>query len=553
MTELTREKRKELGVFYTPSDLCQVLSDWVVRSPSDKVLEPSFGGCGFLESTIKSLEQLGNVTPLKSVYGADIDPNAFNYLSQKVGGLTDVNISNFVLEDFLKLKLSDFSTTKFDAVIGNPPYVSLHNMSLEQRESCFEILKESQYVRKSIGRNASLWAYFILHSLSFLKNGGRAAWVLPSSLLHAEYAKETIGVYRSHFKNIKIVKLYERYFRDSGADEISIILLADGFEKVASDGCSVSYTFSEDIESIVRNIEGEVTLGIDENYRHSLISENCKRYLRDCKERSLVKQFGEVAKIRIGMVTGHNKYFVVNGEDIKNNGIALHDTGLVVSKFSQLNGVFHNKNRHKVLIDKNDRCLLINPTKINRKNSNIRKYLARISKENRKRNRTFKKRLDWYAPDDFLYPDAFVSYMVHHGPRVVVNCSNINCTNSIHRAYFLNKYTALQKKSIACLMLSSITKLTAELEGKVYGSGVLKLEPSAIKKLDLFYSDDLVEEVSKYVKELDQLLLEDKEYEATFLVNRIISRSMNIPMAVFKEFQLAVELLREDRYRGLKK
>ena len=52
------EMRKELGAYYTPSALSQVMSDWAIRKPTDKILEPSFGGCGFLESCEKSL--MGN-------------------------------------------------------------------------------------------------------------------------------------------------------------------------------------------------------------------------------------------------------------------------------------------------------------------------------------------------------------------------------------------------------------------------------------------------------------------------------------------------------------
>lgn len=39
------------------------------------------------------------------------------------------------------VKPDDFSVDKFDVVIGNPPYVSMHNMKLEQRQSCEKILK----------------------------------------------------------------------------------------------------------------------------------------------------------------------------------------------------------------------------------------------------------------------------------------------------------------------------------------------------------------------------------------------------------------------------
>ena len=42
------EDRRILGAYYTPERLSQLLTDWAIRHVDDTVLEPSFGGCGFL-------------------------------------------------------------------------------------------------------------------------------------------------------------------------------------------------------------------------------------------------------------------------------------------------------------------------------------------------------------------------------------------------------------------------------------------------------------------------------------------------------------------------
>ncbi|MBF4333571.1 SAM-dependent methyltransferase, partial [Vibrio anguillarum] len=164
------------------------------------------------------------------IYGVDIDEHAFQILDSKFVNYIDKK-KRFILKDFIQVNSSEFLTNEFNVVLGNPPYVSMHNMTNEQRKSCDKVLRNSPFSAKTMGRNASLWAFFLLHSLAFLKEGGRVAWVLPSSLLHADYAEKLLEVHQKHFKQIKILKLAERFFKEEGAKETSIILLAEGFHK----------------------------------------------------------------------------------------------------------------------------------------------------------------------------------------------------------------------------------------------------------------------------------------------------------------------------------
>ncbi|TOM80467.1 SAM-dependent methyltransferase, partial [Vibrio parahaemolyticus] len=217
-----------MGAYYTPAALSQVLADWAILQADQDILEPSFGGCGFFESSIARLHELGCSTPEKQLYGVDIDEHAFEILNKKFSKSVDVN-QRFILKDFIQVKPIEFSVHKFDVILGNPPYVSMHNMTDEQRLSCDNVLRNSPFSKHTMGRNASLWAFFLLHSLEFLKEGGRVAWVLPSSLLHADYAEKLVQIHQRHFEKIKVLKLAERFFKEEGAQETSIILLAQGF------------------------------------------------------------------------------------------------------------------------------------------------------------------------------------------------------------------------------------------------------------------------------------------------------------------------------------
>lgn len=552
MSPHTQNIRKQLGAYYTPIDLSQVLSDWAIRSTTDKVLEPSFGGCGFLEACVESFKKVGNDTPENYLYGADIDVRAFDFLSDKLGSLIDVQRGNFKRKDFLKIKPKSFGKELFEVIIGNPPYVSLHNMDEKQRKSCFDILEGSSFAGKTIGRNASLWAYFLIHTMDFIAEDGRVAWVLPSSLLHANYAQAVLDMHKKHFREIKVIKLYERFFQESGADEVSVILIADGFtRKERSTPTPISYNVSEDIVGLEQAMYSQGTVIDNDNYKYHLLGDEVLQQYEHLSDSKICSSFGDVAKVLIGMVTGDNKTFIVNQQTKDKLNLEDKDLKPVISKFSQLTGFTHDMRKHKKLTEKNQRCLLVNPTNLDERHTPVRSYLATVPKLARKTNKTFPKRPNWFSPDDKLYPDAFLSYMIHKGPRLVINSAGVNCTNSIHRVFFTEKLSFKQKRAIAISLYSSFSQLSAELEGRSYGSGVLKLEPTPAKKIQFLLSDGIVEALNNNFSHINNLLLKNESSKAKVLIDSIICKSENLDINVFQSMSLAINQLRKERYQGL--
>lgn len=549
----SRTHKKALGAYYTPTNLSKVLCEWALRSPYDTALEPSFGGCGFLEASIKRLSELGSINAISQLYGADIDPTAFDFLSKKIGKQEGI-LRQFLFNDFLQVEPNDYGGVAFDVVLGNPPYVSLHNMSKNQKVSCFKLLKNSAFAKGTIGRNASLWAFFLLHSLSFIKPGGRSAWVLPSSLLHADYANEVLKVFSRHFSLVKVVKLSERFFQNEEADEISVILFADGFSKEKKSAVNIGFTSvygAEELEQLC----GDRGLSSvkNNNYKHTLISKKALSEFNKIAASKNTILLGNSAKIIIGMVTGDNKSFVIDKQTVNKYNIQDDDLKPVIGRFSILNGLIHTNSRHKKAQIENKKAYLICPQNINIKKSNIRNYLSRIPRSNRKDNRTFAKRSAWFYPDDGKYPDAFLTYMIHKIPRIVINQSKINCTNSIHRVFFNKNVKARERKAIAISMLSSYSQLSAELEGRAYGSGVLKLEPSAAKKIQIIITPKLIDIFNEKASLVDKILKDELFEVAQKIIDELIAEEIGISIDIMKTFSLAVEELRNGRYMGLTK
>ncbi|HGY5238496.1 TPA: N-6 DNA methylase [Aeromonas salmonicida subsp. pectinolytica] len=560
MNPHSRLKKRELGAYYTPPELSKVLADWAITRSTYNILEPSFGGCGFFDSCVKRLSELGCKDPAARLFGVDIDKNAFDILHKKFNTKLPTD-KRFLQNDFIRVEPNDFSVTEFDVVIGNPPYVSMHNMKNEQRLSCENVLKKSPFAASTIGRNASLWAFFILHSLSFLREGGKKAWILPSSLMHADYAKKVIEVHKKHFNSIRIIKLAERFFRSEGAEEVSVILLADGFHKDPSNVCELFIYSVDTLDELHRAIyerKSSQKIEID-NYKVSILSERIKKTYTEISNAQYSKPLSHYFDIKIGMVTGANKYFVIDKKTIDENSLPNASLKPIIGRFSSLIGLKHTKHRQKKIQVDGHRSYLLNPTEEQMSicNSPVKKYLSNISQEEIVKNRTFAKRKNWFEPDygiDSLISDGFMSYMTHVGPRIVINQARVNCTNSIHKIIFHDKSASFKfKLAVSVSLLSSYSQLSSEIEGRSYGSGVLKIEPTSGKRIKIILTEECIESLCTLVP-LIEAKLNDADYDGVYsLVDNALVINGLLTVEQCNILADGVRELRNERYKGAKK
>jgi hypothetical protein len=82
--EFHPEAPNALGAYYTDVQAADFLVAWAVRSPNDRILDPSFGGGVFLRSASRRLRSRRG-SPGKNVCGVEIDPGAPVHLRKAHG------------------------------------------------------------------------------------------------------------------------------------------------------------------------------------------------------------------------------------------------------------------------------------------------------------------------------------------------------------------------------------------------------------------------------------------------------------------------------------
>ena len=74
-------------------------------------------------------------------------------------------------------------------------------------------------------------------------------------------------------------------------------------------------------------------------------------------------------------------------------------------------------------------------------------------------------------------PDLFLTYMNHDRPRLIANDARVAILNSIYGVVIHPGLKKLGRELLPIACLNSVTLLGAEMVGRAYGGGLLKLEP----------------------------------------------------------------------------
>lgn len=465
-------RRRELGIFYTPRSAAALLARWAIRTPKDTVLEPSFGGCTILEAAVDRLRSLGCQTPPQQLFGFDIDGSAFTHL-RRIFGQDDSR--QFCQQDFLQVTPGQPMVT---ALIANPPFVSYHRMTEKQRD----VVRAWRDAHSpGFPMTASLWAYFITHALSFLTAGGRLAFVLPSAAASADYAKPIIEDLRRRFTQLRLFRLSEQLFIQGGAEERTILLLAEGYSVNPHAGCVVEHQSAATIahlKSILQKTCLTRTSALTGAQPPVSSATTTVGSIAKLTSQGTITTLGDIAKISIGDVLGDTGFFAKARSEWHALGIPSRHLTPIVTRTRQLPGL------RVSATDINGTAatvpFLLMPPK-HRIPKGISEYLQSYSDQQRSNNKTFAKRDPWYCVTPDRTSDGFLGSLSHGSPRIFANCAHVACANGLYKIALHDRHVS--PSWLAITSLTTLFRLSAELEARVRGSGALKLEPSNARKL----------------------------------------------------------------------
>jgi adenine-specific DNA-methyltransferase len=540
-----RRNKKQLGQYYTPREVAEALTDWAILGSDTTVLDPSFGGCAFLYAALQVFQQRGVDQAGRQVYGVDVDPEARAYLGSLLGagGTAD----QFVSADFFEIRPNDLEGAPFGAVIGNPPYVRHHAIDGAAHEKAVASLAE---VGLKIPGRASYWAFFVLHSLRFLRPNGRLAMVLPGSFLHADYAVPVREHLVKNFERVIAVLLQERIFDD--AEEETVILLAEGHrqphEEVRVGSADSANDLGQILKTLTRATRKLEHSDRDGRWLRALLDATTLSLFDGISEGYHVVRLGEWAIPRIGVVTGNNRFFIISKQEQKSKGIPDKHVRSILTRATQLQGLCIRAADVQRIVESGKDALLVSPPAIGPLPEELERYLSEGKKNGASDSYKCRSRTPWYVVPNKFVPAAFMQYMATAWPRVVLNYSKATCTNAIHRLMWVQHRPKADLQRLALGSLSTLAQLSAELVGRSYGGGVLKLEPSEASLLVVPVNTHV--DVDRLFRDVDALLRRGQMKLATELVDSaFLVEGMGLSSSEIDQLRLARDKLLNRRIK----
>lgn len=539
---MTSAVKPELAAYYTPLEIAAVLTDWAVTTTECSVFDPSFGGCAFVYGALASLRRLGASRPGQQIFGVDIDDAAQQHLAPvlEAGG----SLTQFPVADFFSLPCNCAPWNEFDAIVGNPPYIRHHSLSEKQRKAAVKALES---IGARLSGRSSYWAYFVVYALRFLKRGGRMALVLPGAFLHADYAAPVRQTITDCFGEVSIILLQERQF--GGTDEESVIVCGKDAHFPHRRLRIGSITSPEHLKGALDRPDRYLRTwsAIDQtSYLSAIVPPEALDVLQRMRKGGEAILAGDWVRAHIGVVTGSNDYFVRSQADLVRDGIPIGYTRPILRRSIHAKGLFAkderladslgSRGKDRLLVIPSDESL---PTQ-------VQAYVEHGERLGLYHRAKCRAREPWYSLPVPAIPPAFLTAMTADWPRIIVNQSRYACTNNIYRLEWLVEREDSDWVRLALGALSSVGQLSAELVGRSYGGGVLKLEPREFVEWVIpVLPIDVAREIAP---EVDAALFLSNKRLATEIVDAAIVRSTRLcGVADLEYVRIARDMLRDRR------
>ncbi|RDI95248.1 hypothetical protein DV704_08020 [Meiothermus sp. QL-1] len=504
---------KALGAYYTDAGVARFLVRWALRAPRETVADPAFGGGVFLAAASERLAGMGG-DPRAQVFGVELDEEAHRRTAAWLRARFDLPPAHLRQGDFFDLE----PPGQVDAVVGNPPFIRYQRFPGLQKALAKAGLRLS-------GRS-SAWAPFLLRAVAWLRPGGRLAMVVPAEIAHAAYARPVLDHLSRSFEEIWLISFQKSLFPRLNQD--TLLLLAEG-RRPMPDGRAAAWLVDlpdpagleqlalptpKAVRVNLLALGGEARLPL-----YWLSPEERELYLRLAGPTAL--RLGQVARVDIGYVTGHNRFFHLSPAEAAQQGIPQAFLRAALWRGRGLRGLRFTSADWQEAGQKGQAGFLLSIPPEAPLPPAVAAYLEAGQAAQVHRAYQCRRRQPWYSLCPGGGPEAFLVYMGE--PRLVVNEARVLLSNSLYAVH----PQGLGARALAALWQSSLTQLSVELEGHALGGGMLKLEPREAERVVLpSTARNRWEEgrLEALADGLDRLLRQGKTQEAQALADSVILR-----------------------------
>ena len=467
--------RKKFAQFFTPQPIASLMSDWLLGNKKLKeVLEPAFGLGIFSRTLLNENIEL-------NIKGFDIDETILSEAKKIFDCQKNVSLrlENYMYNDW---------KNKYDGIICNPPYLKFHDYDNRQ------VLKEVEDKLKfKFNGFTNVYTLFLLKSAFQLTENGRAAYIVPSEFLNADYGKlvKEYLLKTNLLRHLFVINFKEKVF-DNAITTASILLLAN--DKNDSEVNITTIKSTSDLKLIKKYIEAYPNQKGEFSFNPKYLDPNIKwrKYyqVQNAINYKNLVPFSTYAKVVRGIATGSNEYFTFKTSKAINFSIPQENLLPCICKSKDVKGNFFALEDFDKLTKDDRLTYLFNG--INSEHPKVKEYIKRGEQEKINEKYLTKSRKTWYALENRPPAPIWVSVFNRNNIKFIRNEANISNLTTFHCVYPTNgDLFSNNKVSTDLLFAYLLTDIAKEIfsdNKREYGNGLNKFEPNDLntsKMLDL--------------------------------------------------------------------
>ncbi len=486
------------------------MTRWALGTTGHRVLEPSCGEAQFLATAHETAQDGSFDVELFGIELHEPSVDAARGLLAERGINASITHANFFQQQ---------GTADMDAVIGNPPYVRYQLHRGEDR-------RLSRLAARTAGVElnelASMWAAFVAHATSFLATGASMALVLPAELMFVNYAAPIRQMLLERFEEVNLVVFEERIFAD--AQEEVVLLLARGYRTGSSTSLKLhQFRNAAALELLDAGVE-HTPGATGERWTGSLVGLEAQGILAQALAGGNFAPLQSWGETSLGAVTGNNKWFTLSAAQLKDLGLGSEDYVRISPPGSRhLRGLELAAQDWSRLEEHGAATYMFRP--VAQPSAAALRHSEQGELEGVDRAYKCRVRSPWWRVPLLSVPDLFMTYMNADTPRLTTNEAGVHHINSIHGVYLGADVRELGRELLPLASLNTLSMLGAELVGRSYGGGILKVEPREADRLPVPSAHRVAEYAPQLRSIKDQVrehLAHGRKVEATTLVDQIV-------------------------------
>ena len=492
-------EQKLRGAYYTPLKLAeQIVHIFKNDNTFTSVFEPSCGDGVFFDALIK----MNQLRQYKRLLGLELNEEEILPMKKKYQE-TNIEIEH---KDFFDFYRDNCIDTKFDLILGNPPYIRYQYLLESQREEMSEILV-SHGMKSNKLINA--WVAFTVACVHLLSENGKIAFVIPAEILQVAYAKDLRKYLASHLEAITLITFNELVFDDIEQEIVVLI----GERKSNNKGIRIlSLDNLDSFSPEIFDTPFQKISSTEEKWTKYFTTDNETKFVSDIKDNKNFTKFSEIATINVGITTGNNSYFSLDEKTVTKYDLSKFCKPLI-GRSVQANSVFFEKSDWLENVKNKKKAFLLDLNGYIKTDLSENQQAYITLGEDKKQNEGYKCtiREHWYQIPSIWVPDAFFLRRNNLYPKLVLNKCSAVSTDTMHRIA-INE--GMDKERVILSYYNSISFAFTEICGRSYGGGVLEILPGEVGDIYLPKLDNVCDEkVHRLLLIVDKIVRENQPIE----------------------------------------